>query len=226
MEKLKFRVIAPDMLYARALSLELEDLGLSPAAPGSRDYQVLVAEGMCELPSQRRLKAAVFIDCGLLSAAMPEQVKVLLLERPFSLAEFRNFISDVRDGVDESEYEENALVISEDDMTVSFGDVVIKLTPREFALLSYLHDRPGETVSRTELLRNLWNDEAVRDTNVVDVYVRFLRSKLDEPLGLRLIRAVRGEGYVYAYENPRAHAMSELRARKKQQETDTEGEEA
>ena len=69
--------------------------------------------------------------------------------------------------------------------------------------------KPGETISRAELLHNLWRDENARDTNVVDVYVRFLRQKLDEPLGLRLIRAVRGEGYVYAYENARAMIHSQ-----------------
>lgn len=201
MEKLKFRVIASDKLYERLLKLELERLGLAEAAENSKDYQVLAAEGLCELPPQRRLKAAVFVDCGLLAAAMPEQVRVLLLERPFSLEELRNFITDVLERDDEREYEENSLVISEEDMSVSFKEVTVKLTPREFALLSYLHARPGETISRTELLQNLWHDENARDTNVVDVYVRFLRQKLDEPLGLRLIRAVRGEGYVYAYEN-------------------------
>lgn len=203
MEKLKFKVVASEPLYERELKLELEHLGLVEAPEGSRDYQILAAEGLCEPPSQRRLKAAIFIDCGLLSVAMPEQVKVLILSRPFSLAEMRKFINDVKEGIDENEYEENALVISSEDMTVSFGDAVVKLTPREFALLEYLHARPGETVSRAELLQNLWNDKDARDTNVVDVYVRFLRSKLDEPLGLRLIRAVRGEGYVYAYENPK-----------------------
>lgn len=207
MEKLKFKVVASDPLYARALKLELEFLGLVEAEENSRDYQVLAAEGVYELPSQRRLKAAVFIDCGLLSAALPEQVKVLILERPFSLAELRQFINDVKEGVDEGEYEENSLIISAEDMTVSFGDALVKLTPREFALLEYLHARPGQTVSRAELLHNLWKDDNARDTNVVDVYVRFLRSKLDEPLGLRLIRAVRGEGYVYAYENPKGHAL-------------------
>ena len=222
MEKLKVRVIAEHPLYERELKLELEHLGLVEAPEGSRDYQVLAAEGLCEQPSQKRLKAAVFIDCGLLSVSMPEQVKVLLLSRPFSLAELRRFINDVKEGVDENEYEENALVISGEDMTVSFGDVVVKLTPREFALLEYLHARPGETVSRTELLHNLWKDQNARDTNVVDVYVRFLRSKLDEPLGLRLIRAVRGEGYVYAYENPKGAWAKAKREAVKEEITDEE----
>jgi len=102
---------------------------------------------------------------------------------------------------EEDDFEENKLILTHEDMTVSFGDHTVKLTPREYALMAYLHARPGQVISRAELLHELWKDEYARDTNVVDVYVRFLRTKLDEPLGLRLIRAVRGEGYVYAYEN-------------------------
>ena len=209
MDKLKFKVIATDPLYDRMLRLELSGMGLEEAEAGAKNYHVLAAEGQCEMPPQRRLKAAVFIDCGLLSATMPEQVKVLILGRPFALSEFRQFIKDVCDREDDREYEENKLIISDEDMTVTFGDKTVKLTPREFALLSYLHAKPGETISRAELLHNLWRDENARDTNVVDVYVRFLRQKLDEPLGLRLIRAVRGEGYVYAYENARAMIHSQ-----------------
>jgi len=200
MERIKFKIIASDELYGRLLKLELEALGLTEAADGAHDYQVLAAEGMLELPKLRRIKAAIFVDCGLLAAAMPEQVKTLLLGKPFSVRELREFLKDVIENDDNGFYAENELVISEEDLSVSYRNTVVKLTPREFALLSYLHARPGQTVSRAELLTNLWKDETVRDTNVVDVYVRFLRSKLDEPLGLRLIRAVRGEGYVYAYE--------------------------
>ncbi len=206
MEKLKFKVMASDPYWARTLQLELLRLGLIEADEDAKDYHILAAEGLCELPPIRRLRGAVFIDCGILSAAMPEQVKVLILERPFSLAELRGFITDICERSDDGEYEENQLIISPEDRTVSFGETVVKLTARELALLEYLHARPGETISRTELLQNLWRDENARDTNIVDVYVRFLRSKLDEPLGLRLIRAVRGEGYVYAYENPGGRA--------------------
>lgn len=200
MEKLRFKVASEDPLYGRMLELELEGMGLVNAGNGG-NYQILAAEGMCELPSVRRIKAAIFVDCGLLGAAMPEQVRLLILNKPFAISELRKFIREVMEGEDEGTYAENQLVISEEDSSVTFRDTTVKLTPREFALLSYLHARPGETISRAELLRELWQDESGKDTNVVDVYVRFLRSKLDEPLGLRLIRAVRGEGYVYAYDD-------------------------
>ncbi len=201
MDKLKFKVLASDPMYERLLRIELARLGMLESAEGAADYRILAAEGITELPPVRRLRAAIFIDCGLLSAALPEQVKVLILERPFSLTELREFLANVMESDEDGDFEENKLILTPEDQTVFFGDQTIRLTPREYALLAYLHARPGEVISRNELLRNLWQDENARDTNVVDVYVRFLRSKLDEPLGLRLIRAVRGEGYVYAYEN-------------------------
>ena len=201
MDKPKYKVIASDPLYARLLRLELSALGLEESEEGAKDYRILAAEGLTELPSVRRLRGAIFIDCGLVSAGLPEQVKVLILERPFALTELREFVTALLESEDEGDYEENKLILTDEDMTVSFGDDTIKLTPREYALMAYLHARPGQVISRGELLRELWRDENARDTNVVDVYVRFLRAKLGEPLGLRLIRAVRGEGYVYAYEN-------------------------
>lgn len=206
MEKLRFKVVAADPLYGRLLEYELEGLGLINAKGGG-DYQILAAEGLCELPSARRLRGAIFVDCGMLGAAMPEQVKLLILTKPFAILELRTFVKELTDGEDQGTYAENQLIISEEDSSVTFRDTTVKLTPREFALLSYLHSRPGETISRSELLRELWRDESGKDTNVVDVYVRFLRSKLDEPLGLKLIRAVRGEGYVYAYDDFAANIL-------------------
>ncbi len=208
MKKMKYKIIASDSLYRRMLKLELDRLGFIEAGDDANDYQVLLAEGLTELPPVRRLRGAVFIDCGLLMATLPEQVKVLLLERPFSLLELREFLCELAEKSLLTESDDNQLIISREDLTVTYGEHVIKLTPREFNLLDYLHSRPGTIVRRSELLRELWKDENARDTNVVDVYVRFLRSKLDEPLGVRLIRAVRGEGYVYSYENEMAQPMA------------------
>lgn len=192
---MKYKVLASDPLCGRMLSLELERAGLEKADENSENFAFLAAEGMVELPRAFRLRAAVLIDCGLLTASLPESVKVLLLDRPFALTELRNFIAEVL--ADEEPAEEELITIIPEKMTVICGDETSHLTKREFALFSYLHERPGVTVSRAELLHALWKDENARDTNVVDVYIRFLRAKLDEKFGVKLIRAVRGEGYVY-----------------------------
>jgi DNA-binding response OmpR family regulator len=71
------------------------------------------------------------------------------------------------------------------------------LTPREFALLHFLARNAGEVVPRTELLEHVWDDSEETSTNVVDVYVGYLRKKLEHPFRRRaLIRTVRGVGFV------------------------------
>ena len=73
----------------------------------------------------------------------------------------------------------------------------VDLTPREFALLLFLARRAGEVVPRTELLEHVWDESEDGSTNVVDVYVGYLRKKLERPFRRRpLIRTVRGVGFM------------------------------
>jgi two-component system OmpR family response regulator len=80
--------------------------------------------------------------------------------------------------------------------TVSRGEVGVDLTAREFAVLEFLVRHAGKVVSRTELLDHVWDCNYDGSTNLVDVYVGYLRRKLEEPFGRSLIRTVRGAGYV------------------------------
>ena len=79
--------------------------------------------------------------------------------------------------------------------TVHRGDVQIELTRKEFALLEELMRRPGEAVSRFELLECAWDDSYDNRSNVVDVYIGYLRQKVDRPFGAETIETVRGFGY-------------------------------
>jgi two-component system copper resistance phosphate regulon response regulator CusR len=72
----------------------------------------------------------------------------------------------------------------------------LDLTSKEFLLLSLLAQRAGEVLSRTLIAEAIWDMNFDSDTNVVDVNVRRLRSKMDDPFPLKLIRTVRGAGYV------------------------------
>ena len=72
----------------------------------------------------------------------------------------------------------------------------VDLTPKEFQLLSLLARRSGEVLSRTVLAEQVWDMNFDSDTNVVDVHVRRLRSKVDIPFETRLIHTIRGMGYV------------------------------
>jgi two-component system OmpR family response regulator len=78
---------------------------------------------------------------------------------------------------------------------VSRGDQEILLTPREFGLLEFLMRHRGDVVSKTEILRNVWDAHYDGDPNVVEVYVGYLRRKIDTPYGRKAIETVRGIGY-------------------------------
>lgn len=71
----------------------------------------------------------------------------------------------------------------------------IELTPKEYALLEYLTSNPGRVLSRTMIIEHVWDQSFEGLTNIVDVYVRHLRSKVDDPFPTKLIRTVRGVGY-------------------------------
>jgi two-component system OmpR family response regulator len=71
----------------------------------------------------------------------------------------------------------------------------VSLTAREFALLEYLMRRRDEVVTKTELLDHVWDAAADTDPNVVEVYVGYLRRKIDQPYGQRSLQTVRGAGY-------------------------------
>jgi len=75
------------------------------------------------------------------------------------------------------------------------GGRPIELTPREFALLEYLLRRRDEVVGKQDILEHVWDAHYDGDPNVVEVYVGYLRRKIDTPFGRRSLRTVRGAGY-------------------------------
>ncbi len=86
--------------------------------------------------------------------------------------------------LDESRYE------------VSYEDTRVDLTSREFSLLAYMMKNKNIVLSRETLMAQVWGFDYMGETNVVDVYIRYLRSKLDDAFGVELIHTVRGVGYV------------------------------
>jgi two-component system, OmpR family, response regulator len=75
------------------------------------------------------------------------------------------------------------------------GEVEIELSTKEFALLETLMRRPGQVVSRFDLLEHAWDYSYESRSNIIDVYIRYLREKIDRPFGVRSIETVRGAGY-------------------------------
>ena len=83
---------------------------------------------------------------------------------------------------------------------VSRADTPVELTAKEFALLEYFMRHPGDVLSRTRLIEHVWDFAYDGDSNVVDVYVRYLREKVDRPFGSSSIETVRGAGYRFREE--------------------------
>jgi two-component system OmpR family response regulator len=78
---------------------------------------------------------------------------------------------------------------------VQRGDVAVEMTSRETALLEFLLRRRGHVLSKQTILANVWDDEFEGDPNIVEVYIRRLRNKLDRPFGRMAIETIRGAGY-------------------------------
>jgi DNA-binding response OmpR family regulator len=77
-----------------------------------------------------------------------------------------------------------------------YGKDELLLTKKEYELLEYLMKNKNIALTREQLLNNVWDYEYFGDTNVVDVYIRYLRQKIDDKYGVRLISTVRGVGYI------------------------------
>jgi two-component system, OmpR family, response regulator len=83
------------------------------------------------------------------------------------------------------------------------GRQEITLSPKEFALLETFMRRPGQVLSRLQLLEHAWDFAYENRSNIIDVYVRYLREKIDRPFGLQSIETVRGAGYRLRREDER-----------------------
>ncbi|WP_042419432.1 response regulator transcription factor [Geomicrobium sp. JCM 19038] len=82
------------------------------------------------------------------------------------------------------------------------NDQLIELTAKEFRLLVYLLENQGHVLTRDQLLQHVWGYDYIGDTNVTDVYIRYLRKKIDHNASVSLIHTVRGVGYVMKVVKP------------------------
>ena len=97
---------------------------------------------------------------------------------------------------EENAYTVQGVRLEKDARRVLVNGTEVKLTRKEFDLLECLMEHRGKVMDRSSLLEKVWGYDFAGETNSVDVVVRFLRSKIDEPYGLTLIETVRGVGYV------------------------------
>ena len=120
------------------------------------------------------------------------------LTKPFSFAELSARLRALsRRGAPERPalIEAGGLCLDPATMRVHRGSIAIDLSPKEYALLEELMRRPGHVLSRYDLLEHAWDSRYENRSNVVDVYIRYLREKIDRPFGCDSIETVRGAGY-------------------------------
>ena len=120
------------------------------------------------------------------------------MTKPFAieelLARIRVHLKRSKEGVRRMSY--GKLVVDLSAHSVTYDGVSVELTKKEYDLLVYLLDHKGEVVSREQTLEAVWGFDFYGKTNVVDVYVRYLRSKIDDVFDIKLVQTVRGAGYV------------------------------
>ncbi|MEC1620978.1 two-component system response regulator YkoG [Bacillus mojavensis] len=224
MEKGHILIVEDEEKIARVLQLELEyegysvtikhngTEGLDAAAEGS--YSLLLLDvmlpGMSGLEVLRRLRKT---DQGtpviLLTArdSIPDKVTGLdigandYVTKPFEIEEL---LARIRAALRQtgSKTEGIGTFLTYDDLQVNEktrevrrGDKEVELTPREFDLLVYMLKHPQQVLTREQILSSVWGFDYIGDTNVVDVYIRYIRKKLDYPYEKQLIHTVRGVGY-------------------------------
>ncbi len=121
------------------------------------------------------------------------------LVKPF---EFKELLARIR-ALMRRRYQEKSPCIKVKDLRVDLaaqqvwrGREKVQLTPREYALLEYLAMRAGQTVSRTDIWEHVYEFNSAASSNVVDVYIGYLRKKIERPDKAALIHTVRGRGYI------------------------------
>jgi two-component system, OmpR family, response regulator len=177
----------------------------------AREYDAIVLDimlpGIDGIEACRRMRSAsVWTPVLMLTArdAVEDRVAGLdsgaddYLTKPFSLAELlARLRALVRRGASE-----RPVVLEVGDLRLDpasrqawRGETELQLTAKEFAMLELFMRRPGEVLSRLELLEHAWDFAYDNKSNVVDVYVGYLRAKVDRPFGVRSIETVWGAGY-------------------------------
>ncbi len=220
----KILIVEDEEKLARFLELELEHEGyeVSKALDGREGLALFKASSFdlilldIMLPALngievlRRIRQESDLPIILLTArdAVVDKVSGLdggaddYITKPFAIEEL---LARIRVALRKNQSKNNAvnhileigrLSLNSSSREVKVDNQVVELTRKEFDLLEFLLQNKNIVMERTTLLDRIWGFDFVGETNSVDVYVRYLRSKLEEPYGLNLIKTVRGVGYV------------------------------
>lgn len=219
-------MIEDEKKIARIITMELEyegyevhaehagEQGLEKVLTGNWDLVLLdvMLPEISGLEILRRIRnASVNVPVILLTArdSIPDKVTGLdlgandYMTKPFQIEEL---LARIRASLRISKMQmkqEQEKILQVDDLqvfvksySVKRANIAIELTPREFELLLYLMENKNIVLSREQILNQVWGYDFVADTNVVDVYIRYLRKKIDYQFEKQLIQTIRGIGYV------------------------------
>lgn len=216
-------VVEDEQQIARVLELELTFEGYEVVkafdgkegleAFSSQSFDLVLLDimlpGFSGLDVLRRIRHVSSVPVIMITARDTVQDKVAGLDlgandyitKPFAteevLARIRATLRDKENGdAENAQLSIKGVEINETSHTVSVNGTSVELTKREFDLLAYLFQNRDVVLSRETLLNKVWGYDYQGETNVVDVYIRYLRSKIDQPFEIPLISTVRGVGYV------------------------------
>ncbi len=222
MERKKIILIEDEVKLARFVELELRyegyDVtvchdgreGLQMVTDGNYDMILLdlMLPGLTGIEICRRVRKFSNIPIIMLTAKDETMDKVAGLDsgaddyltKPFAIEELLArmrvaFKHAHAGGAKKVILEVQGLEIDTDKRMVTVNGTVVDLTKKEYELLLYLVQNKNIVLSREQILNEVWGYSYIGETNVVDVYIRYLRSKIDEAFGIKYIHTIRGVGY-------------------------------
>lgn len=222
--KTKILIVEDEQKIARFLELELkyEGYDVDIANNGrdglekgkSKDVDLIVLDlmlpGLSGIEVCRRLRQTSEIPIIMLTAKDDISDKIMGLDigaddymtKPFAVEELLARIRVLlkRKYVTKNKSEGNVINIEKlslykENYKVTYDGEIIDLTKKEFELLQFLMENKNLVLSREKILDKVWGYDYFGDTNVIDVYIRYLRSKIDQKYNINLIETVRGVGY-------------------------------
>lgn len=222
MERKKVILIEDEVKLARFVELELRyegyDVtvchdgreGLQMVTDGNYDMILLdlMLPGLTGIEICRRVRKFSSVPIIMLTAKDETMDKVAGLDsgaddyltKPFAIEELLArmrvaFKHAHAGGAKKVILEVQGLEIDTDKRMVTVNGTVVDLTKKEYELLLYLVQNKNIVLSREQILNEVWGYSYIGETNVVDVYIRYLRSKIDEAFGIKYIHTIRGVGY-------------------------------
>ena len=221
----KILIVEDEANIARFLELELKHegyevdkapdgrMGLQKALEGNFDLILLdiMLPGLSGIEVCRRVRMESRVPIIMLTAKDDVTDKVAGLDmgaddymtKPFAIEELLarirvalNRKQNSEDGKKAELVQYGELVLNLNEHSVFYGREEISLTKKEYELLECMLENKGTALSRERILKDVWDYDYYGDTNVVDVYIRYLRQKIDDRFGITLIHTVRGVGYI------------------------------